>query len=402
MKLKNKKYIFVVSAIFLALYLLVDVDFNRFSRRLIDNLSFSNINANSTSNGVGNFLLTWVEGNSGSTGVLDADNKYILNVTPGENNIYNPESASTAGVQVTYQLVFNMGGSVEAAPGTINIRIPKYMFYGRDGNPISNQIIDIPLVAYPEAAGTGYNYQFVTEEGVDYILLSNYETIPPSYAFECSITWILPTPSEVANGFVREIEGEVGVDFDLNDELDLYSKSNKITMNYNTDVKITSFTFSKTSHYEAELEKNTNIYRQWKSSWPSSLKPQNASDYIYVLYYYNSSVRYATEPYTFKFIPEIDIEHPEYGGEIVGYCYYDYCSSSYNNPNSWSVSVPSNTTSYYPTGPGSSRTSFIVKYPKSIVDDGEERTLSAKLTAKVIGIDGDTDEKSDKSPGGRI
>ena len=394
MKLGNKKYILIVTVLFVIAYLLIGLDYKKISTKLFTNLSFSNINANNTSNGVGNFILTWVEGNTGSTGVLDGDNQYVLNVAPGENNIYNPESASTAGVQVTYQLVFNMGGSIEAPPGTINIRIPRYMFYGRDGNPISNQIIDIPLVAYPEAAGTGYNYQFVTDEGVDYILLSNYETIPPSYAFECSVTWILPTPSDVANGFVREIEGEVGVDFDLNDELDLYSKSNKLTLNYSTDVKINSFNFGKTTHFEADLNKNTNIFRQWRSSWPSSLKPQNASDYIYVLYNFNSSVRYATEPYTFQFIPEIDPDHPEYGGEIVGYCYYESCSSYYNNPNSWNVAVPSNTTSYYPMSSSSSKSSFIVKYPKSIVDDGEERTFTAKLTAKVNGVDGDTDEKS--------
>lgn len=395
MKLKNKKYIFIVSVLFVIAFLLTDIDFDKLGSKLYTNLSFSNINASKYGdNSVGDFLLTWVEGNSGSTGFIDDENNYILKVAPGENNIYDPESASTAGVQVTYQLVFNMGGSVEAPPGTINIRIPRYMFYGRDGKPIEDQVIDIPLVKYPEAAGTGYNYQFVADEGKDYILLTNYETIPPSYAFECSITWILKTPSTVANGFVREIEGEVGVDFDLNDELDLYSKSNKLVMNYSTKVNIDQFQFSKPTHYEMDLSKNTNIYRHWQSTWTSSLKPENDDDYIYLIYNFSGRVSYATEPYTFEFIPEISLDHPEYGGEIVGYCTYESCSSKYTNPLVWDVPIPSNTAeNFMPSTSSASKFYMIVKYPKSVVDDGNERNLSVKMKAKATGVDGDIDEK---------
>lgn len=346
-------------------------------------------------NSVGRFTLTWVAGNNGTTGQIDENG--VLQLKPSENNIYNPETNPSGGVHATYQLMFNMGGSEEAKPGTIEIRIPRYIFHDRNGNPLTNQELDIPLVEYPGDTGTGFNYRFVNEDGVDYILLTNYQTIPSSYSFECSISWILINPSTVASGFKNEITGDVRVDLDLDEEIDMHSVSNTIAMEYKTDSKLNSIYTGSQTHFDSYLNAYTNVYSEWQNGWDESLKPENPDDYVYAVWYAYDYVYYATQPYSVTLISE---PTDEFGGEVIG---YSRCSSSYSSgcfytsgnntyfskePMSYSITNPSsssNMSSYYHS---------LVKYPKSILNDGETHTLENQFTAYLVGVDGAEDAKS--------
>lgn len=94
---------------------------------------------------------------------------------------------------------------------------------------------------------------------------------------------------------------------------------------------------------------------------------------------------YATQPYTVTVTGEVTDEN---GGEVVGYCNNRYCNSS----------AKVNTTGYVYSKEEPSKTydnfcyyGFIVKYPKSIVNDGEEHILSNKAVANLLGVDGATD-----------
>ena len=351
-------------------------------------------------NSLGQFGIAWVSNNSASQGVIDDSNKNIINLHPQRNIAYDVYNNTNGGARVTYQLIFNMGGSEDAPIGAINIRIPRYVFYGRDGNPLTDQVIDIPLVEYPEAAGTGFNYRFeVGTDGVDYIILENYRVIPASYAFECSMTWILKTPSTVADGYQKKITGVATVDMDLDGEIDLQTTSNELIMNYGSHATISSFTESKNNHKDSNGVQSTNVYTTWNSSWDSRMKPTNADDYVYVIWYTNGRVNYATQPYTVKLtsVPTDDL-----GGEVIGYCYsYSSTTGSSTESSCFSTSSKVQIDKYefdQKTTPSSSYDDYVynyvmVKYPKSALYDGEVHTLQNESTLTLTGVDGAYDSK---------
>ena len=93
--------------------------------------------------------MTWVNSSINDAGTIDENDHSILQLNSADNKIYSASSETGGGLHASYQMIFNMGGSDAAPPGSIIIKIPRYLYYGRDGNPIANQIIDIPLVEYP-------------------------------------------------------------------------------------------------------------------------------------------------------------------------------------------------------------------------------------------------------------
>ena len=362
---------------------------------------FHSVSIRGAGNDLGQFSLTWVsDKHTSSKGIPDPNNPSILNVSPNENNIYDAYTNTNGGAQVTYQLIFNMGGSEDAPAGAIKLKLPKNMFYGRDNKPISGQIMDIPLVEYPEAAGTGFNYRFETDSatGEEYIILENFQTIPASYTFECSLTWILPIPSTVKDGFTKKIKGIATVDMNLDGETDMTSTSNEITMKYASHAKINSFSESYYTHKDSYSQKYVNVYSSWNNSWYDGIKPSNSDDYVYAIWYTSGSISYATQPYTTT-VTSTPIDG--LGGEVVGYCYY----SNYKNENNCfaqSNSSKISKNSYiYPTitQPSSSTDSrsyafVMVKYPKDTLNDGEIHTLKNQATMTLQGMDGAYDTKT--------
>ncbi len=383
---KNKSRLFLLMSviIFSGLFLKVLlVDF--FS---VDKALTELYNTLTSGNDIGKFTLTWVAGNSNRTGILDEEDKSIIYLDPTSNSIYNAESNTTGGAVVTYQVMFNMGGSVPAPPGSIIIRLPKNIFYGRDGSPVE-QFVDVPLAEYPSNQGTGFNYRYETdsESNEEYIVLENYQTIPESYSFEASISWILKTPSTVKDQYTKKIKGIVDVDLDLDGINDLHSDSNELTLKYSSHASIDSLSERASTHTETRINKSTNVYLAWNSSWNSALKPENPDDYIYTINYAYSYVYNATQPYTLniKAYPT-DL----YEGTVVGYCSNQSCSSSSTvNTEKCSIERTSPSTgsqSYTSCG-------FIIKYPKNKFPDNVEHTLSNKIVEDLVGIDGAEDTK---------
>lgn len=362
---------------------------------------FHSVNMRDSGNDLGQFSLTWVsDKQTSSKGIPDPNNPSILNVSPNENNIYNAYTNTNAGAQVTYQLIFNMGGSQDAPAGAIKIKLPKNMFYGRDNKPIAGQIMDIPLVEYPEASGTGFNYRFETDSatGEEYMILENYKEIPASYTFECSLTWILPIPSTVKDGFTKKIKGTATVDMNLDGNIDMSSTSNELTMKYASHAKINSFSESYYTHKDSYSQKYVNVYTSWNNSWYDGIKPSNSDDYVYAIWYTTGNISYATQPYTTTIT---STPTDGLGGEVVGYCQY----SSYSSENSCfskSNSSKISKNSYiYPTitQPSSSYdyreyAYVMVKYPKSTLNNGEKHTLKNRSTMTLQGMDGAYDTKT--------
>ena len=199
-------------------------------------------------NGVGQFQLTWLNSSINDTGTINESDHSILQLNAANNTKYVASSKPEGGLHASYQMVFNMGGSDAAPPGSIIIKIPRYLYYDRNGDPIASQIVDIPLVEYPNEGGTGFNWRYENENGTDWIVLENNQETSASYTFECSITWILPVPSELADGYEKEIKGHVEVDLNQDGEVDMRSDTNTLTLKNSSHAAIYSYSESYNTH----------------------------------------------------------------------------------------------------------------------------------------------------------
>jgi len=371
-------------------------------------------------NDVGQFQLSWTNSSINSAGAVDENDKSLFVMNSYDNKIYNASNNTGGGLHATYQLIFNMGGSESAPAGAIQIKIPRYLYYGRDGKPIASQIIDIPLVEYPNEGGTGFNWRYEKDDsGNDWIVLENNQETSASYTFECSITWILVTPSELADGYEKKVHANVEVDLDQDGEIDMESESNTLTLQNHSHAAIYSTYESYNTHRDVESGKSVNVYDKWNENWDPSLKPENPNDWVYAIWYSYDYVYYATQPYEITFNDEVI---DDLGGEVIGYCRYSSYGGSSSSTNSYDNNCFSKTATEtsqdrgyrnhkasttplkavvdvpYSSGNGSYDDFryyyYMVKYPKATLQDGETHTLKNKATANLVGVDGATDSKS--------
>ena len=375
------------------------------------------------SNEVGQFQLSWTNSSINTAGAIDPDDNSLFVMNASQNKEYNASSYTGGGAHATYQLVFNMGGSEDAPVGSIQIKIPRYLYYGRDGNPLTSQVIDIPLVEYPNEGGTGFNWRYETDDdGNDWLILENNQVISASYIFECSITWILVTPSTLADGYTKEIQGEVSVDFEQDGLVDVVSTSNTLTLTNKSHAAISSIGNYTSTHWDEGSAKYINVYTDWNNNWSDSIKPENADDYVYAIWNSSTTIYYATQPYELIFKDQVV---DDLGGEIIGYCRYsgsgsvDSCFSktATGTSTTYSYGYSSEYGSY--SGNSSHKAStepltaeilkpysgydqyyyyyYMVKYPKDVLLDGETHTLKNKAIVELTGVDGATDVKESVS-----
>ena len=388
--------------------------------------SYHKVNKNvrlspNASNEVGEFQLAWTNSKINNAGSIDENDTSHFIMNAAQNKVYNASSNTGGGGHATYQLVFNMGGSKNAPAGSITIKIPRYLYYGRDGKPLTNQVIDIPLVEYPNEGGTGFNWRYEKDDdGNDWIVLENNQEISASYLFECSITWILVTPSELADGYTKNIQGTVSVDFEQDDLIDILANSNTLKFENKSHAAINSHYNYTSTHWDNKSASYINVYSDWNNNWSDSIKPENASDYVYAIWNSYTQVNYATQPYSLKFRDEVV---DDLGGEIIGYC-RNSSSSSTDSCFSKNVTDTSTTYSYgydpsnvYGNSSHKASTQpltasitrpfeeyeqyyyyyYMVKYPKDLLQDGETHTLKNKSIVELTGVDGATDVKESTS-----
>ena len=418
----SKKYFFLIIC-FLVISFVISIGFLEKNSNVNNDVELSL----RSSNDVGQFQISWVNSSINNAGAIDKNDhsKFIMDAT--QNKRYNASSTIDGGGHATYQIIFNIGGSEDAPKGAITIKIPRYLYYGRDGNPLTDQVIDIPLVEYPNEGGTGFNWRYETDDdGNDWIILENNQEISASYIFECSITWILVTPSELADGYTKDIQADVSIDYDQDGETDVISTSNTIHFENKSHASIYSLNEYASEHRDEDSGTYVNVYPNWNSNWSNSIKPENDSDYVYAIWYSRAEVDYATQPYDLIFKSEVE---DDLGGEVIGYCRYSNSgrtsatTNSYDN-NCFSKTATNTSTTYsygYDISSSSSGNSihkasnqplttsigrpferyetyyyyyYMVKYPKSTLQDGETHTLKNKAIVELTGVDGATDVKT--------
>ena len=196
--------------------------------------------------------------------VEDGDNSR-LSLIPGDDEPFN----------VRMRLNMALSGEHDYEAGDIQVSVPKSIFETRDGKAAGTLLLSVPEA--PDARAT-FNY---TDMG-DYYLLTNTRKLAAatSAMFEFTIKDIIPhtivdgMPNDNEPGYDKAyatapFEGTVQVTTYLGNTV--AKSSNQIDCVVDTSEKVVNAT-----------KRAVSLSEEWPDSWPASLKPENADDYIYV------------------------------------------------------------------------------------------------------------------------
>ena len=325
------------------------------------------------------FEIVWLEGglntSSRQEGEISGDNQEIMDITPYDNDRVRP---------AIYQINFTMGGDRDAAPGEIEIRLPKSIFSGRDGQPVDE--IKLPIVQAPEIGGaTNFHYWIDTE--TDEIVVTNYENFLRTESFTVAIEndfW----PYQVADGYSNpNIQAKVSIQQDAGTE-PIQAESNTLEVNVHTTAKL-----------KQVRKQNYGRLETWDPAWGE--KPEDADDYFYVMWQLRiDKPMNNTQPFEVKYV---DVADPL--GEIVAFS-ETRAHWVISPPSSWTLNTQqpdgtdifSNKVFYNenkPTNQNSDNkivTYIITKYHKDLGVDG--KVFRNTFTANLTGVDGAHDTKS--------
>ena len=211
---------------------------------------------------------------------------------------------------VRMRLNLALSGEHDYEAGDIQVTIPKSIFETRDGKMTGKLSLSVPEA--PDSRAT-FNY---TDMG-DYYLLTNTRKLAAatSALFEFSLENIVP--HTIVDGVKGDnepgydnvytsapFEGTVQVTTHLGNTI--AKSSNKIDCAIDTSEKVTSANKSSSS-----------LSEEWPDSWPTSLKPENDQDYIYVDWYTSATVS-GNQPFDLK-IEEDARTNVSQGTVLLGY-----------------------------------------------------------------------------------
>jgi hypothetical protein len=306
--------------------------------------------------------IKWISGSSTTT--IDGNN---LVITPSSNG----SNSSYVKCQVNFTLG-DLGWEDDLEKGDVEIRLPRYIFYDRDGNGVGT--VTVPLAQQPlEQGDTGFNYYI--DEDTDEIVLVNYNTIDCTYHFNCQIQYNF-TPYNVSNGYSNS---DIKASFNVKTTHEqLSASSDNLSVKVNTSLGSVYASKSVTQKYET-----------WQSDWGTA--PADASDYFYLKYYLYTRVYPGTEPYSLKLQENIG----DYG-EIVGYqsgsATSTFVACTQKEFEDKVFATRASTYTYSSTN--YVYTYVVVKYPRSMLDDSGTAKISNTYKAVTEGLDGDTMEQS--------
>ena len=256
---------------------------------------------------------------------------------------------------VRMRLNMALSGEHDYEAGDIQITIPKSIFETRDGKPTGKLTLSVPEA--PDSRAT-FNY---TDMG-DYYLLTNTRKLAAatSAMFEFTMKDIVPhtivdgMPNDNEPGYDKTyatapFEGTVQVTTYLGNTV--AKSSNQIDCVVDTSEKVVNAT------------KNAVLLsEEWPDSWPASLKPENADDYIYVDWYTASDI-VGNQAFDMK-VEENAHTNVSEGTLLLGY--KDSKSGNlYKGDGTLSMEQTLQTGGYVSSGSGAFGGHAYVAYPKS-------------------------------------
>ena len=240
--------------------------------------------------------LKWTSEEDSLMGRLLYDEDGVCQLKPSRNL----SDLDALGTFAKASITFSFGGMENARPGEIEIRLPQYIFYNRDGNP--QGAIDIGVSDEP---GGSTDFLYRIDEDTQEIVLTNYQEIEPGYIFKCDIVYHSTDgkdqyPSGIEDQYKHEFDAKATVS--LENQQPVSKNSDTIQVQYNTTARIIKLT-------KETIYPNPK-YETWQDTWGK--KPDDADDYFYVIWQVSGEVS-ATQPYS---VESKDI--PDGYGEVVG------------------------------------------------------------------------------------
>lgn len=299
---------------------------------------------------------------------------------------------------LTYKIVYNISGNVDHAPGTVTIRIPAHMYQRRDwtaDKPVYADVCSLSVPQAPTNEDNVYNYTYDAE--TDEYVLTNCDVIPAAdeqtftftykvYGFTSMIvdeSWSTPFSPTF------EIQKEDGTKLETSADAD--------QVLYDTEV-----------HIEQPYKRQIQKYETFPSGWGDA--PENADDYFYIVWEIHAEPkRESTAAYhiTLKDIPDENGELVAYKGQYITITRKetDRENKTHREPFFYRMDEPgapeqleqdkfayvyNNTNKYL-------EAQVLVKYPKSLVADGEDHVIYNTVESTLTGIDNGETEKASKT-----
>ncbi len=192
---------------------------------------------------------------------------------------------------------FSITGDME--PGHAEIRLPRYIFSNRQGQPIGT--FEIPLVQAPATGGeTLFNWRVDTAKNE--IVISNYARVPSGYFLTFDMKYFV-NAYMVRDGYSHTFAANFTLT--TGQQVETYVSA-PLTIQYETTADLDSIS---KAPYAA--------YNTWQTSWGTA--PSDAADYFYVVWQiYANAALDDTQPFTFD-LRDINPSVGGQYGEFLGF-----------------------------------------------------------------------------------
>lgn len=200
--------------------------------------------------------------------------------------------------RINYKLT---GEENEFKPGTIEIKIPRYLYKDRDGKDIGEVTLGVPK--FPSSKQP---FAYIIKD--DVISFVNTRMLPRSVVGFIEVTYKSVQPQLVedkSSGGRSNLINTILMRY-TTDEAAGVNSANELSTDVDTKAEVTGINYNISSPYGYP-------YELYPDTFPSELKPNNPEEYVYVDYNYDMSNQ-ATQPYDVKF----EANALNYNGKILG------------------------------------------------------------------------------------
>lgn len=279
-----------------------------------------------------------------------------------------PEEDRKDYLQPTYSINFSLSGSEPWGVGSIELRIPAKLFYDRDGNysPADDNKQNYTTTSFslPESPATSnktsFNYRY--DSNAEEYVISNYESIPAA----TQVTFSLPYLSNIYASTVKS--GSKSDDFSAKLTANSIQKSASAPGIY-------TYTDTKYVYCSLFLESKS---LSFPSGWDSAYNTVSGK-YLYVVYgMYAATTHSSTQAYK-----ETLSIAPSNGGVVLGYKSTPYNTKTFG-PSTSPIQVEQKSGVSYCRA---NNMYALVAYPVSNYTDGHSYTITATMTASLVGYD---------------
>lgn len=183
---------------------------------------------------------------------------------------------------VRMRVSFQLSGQNNYEPGTIRLTIPKTLIKTRDGKTMGTFTLSVPEAPSDRAAFAYY------EQDDSYVLVNMTKLAASTSAlFEFSQRDVVP--SQVMGNPKKTVEGISPATFASALEVATLKGT---TLARNDSMTATVETSKQLIEDSGILMANgLKLYKSWQDSWPTNLKPDNSSQYVYIDWFANNDAK---------------------------------------------------------------------------------------------------------------